>query len=348
MSDELWSIELGKGVGVIELGATRDEIARRLAEQKIELDVEDEDDWLWVEEMNAELHFRSTELKLLREIVVEDDRVRLGPKEVIGKRLHEMVEFLQVADAETVWRPWDDEEADEKPGKTFDPQTDEELLDGGTLWIPALGLGVQMLRGGIDTVRLRKPEDTPREGLGTLTPAQREMSARPDLSKYLVRPQHAGARPIGWLQSLLGVGLAVALVLLFWRAIDYQRQWNDAPVVEGEVIAVDPPPPEPFPMKFTIVYRDQAGGKHTTVFERADIYVNSVGDKVDVRYLPAAPDQPMGPARVRDAAFIKYGPWGFGLLGAYFVLQVVLSVAGWTLKGLKAKAPPAAAGVSEG
>src|SRR4029079_12319464 len=177
MSDELWSIELGRGVGVIELGATREEIARRLAEHKIELGLEDEDDWLWVEEMNAELHFRTTEPKVLREIVVEDESVRLGPMEVIGKRLHEIVGFLQVADSETMWRPWDDEEGEEKPGRTFEPQTDEELLDGGTLWIPALGLGLSMLRGGIDTVRLRRPEDAPQSGLGSLTPGQTGVTA---------------------------------------------------------------------------------------------------------------------------------------------------------------------------
>jgi hypothetical protein len=337
MSDELWSIELGKGLGVIELGATREEAARRLKEHKIELDLEDEDDWLWVEEMNAELHFTTAEPRVVNEITVEDEQVRLGPMEVIGKRLHEIVGFLQVVDSETVWRPWDDDEGAVEPGKTFEPQTDEELLDGGTLWIPALGLGLSMLRGDIDTVRLRKPEDTPRTGVGALTPAQRELSARENLRDILVRPRNPLARPVSWLQTLLGFGLAAALALVFWRAVDYQRQWNDAPTVEGEVIAVEPPPPEPFPRKFTITYRDQAGGEHTTVFERADIYVNAVGEKVDVRYLPEAPDQPMGPARVRDAAFIKFGPWGIGVLAVYFVLQVVLSVVGWVLQGMKPK-----------
>src|SRR2546429_6615106 len=110
MSDELLLVELGRGIGVIELGATREEIARKLAEQKIELDVEDEDDCLWVEEINGELYFRTTEPKVLREIIVEDERVRLGPLEVIGKRLHEIVELLRVADAETVWRPSHDED----------------------------------------------------------------------------------------------------------------------------------------------------------------------------------------------------------------------------------------------
>src|SRR5438067_793483 len=122
MSVELWSVELGRGVGPIELGATREEVARRLAEVKIGLDVEDEDEWLWVEDLDGELHFRTAEPKVLWEIVVEGDQVRLGPMEVIGKRLHEIVDFLRVADAETVWRPPHDEEGEEKAGKTLEPQ----------------------------------------------------------------------------------------------------------------------------------------------------------------------------------------------------------------------------------
>jgi len=346
MSDELWSIELGKGVGVIELGTTREAIAARLKEHKIELDLEDEDDWLWVEEMNAELHFRTTEPRVLREIVIEDESVRLGPMEVIGKRLHEIVGFLQVADSETVWRPWDDEIDEAKANKVLLP-TDEELLDGWTLWIGPLGLGLTMDRGRIDVVRLRKPEDAPREGPGSLTPAQRELSARPDLEEHLRRPLGGLSRPASWAQRILGLALAAALVLLFWQAVKYQQRWNNAAMVEGEVIAVDPPPPEPFPMKFTIAYKDQAGVERATVFERADIYVNAVGEKVDVRYLPDAPDQPMGPARVRDAAFIKFVPWGIGVVGVYLVLQVVLSVIGGILRAFRAKKIPITASVSE-
>jgi hypothetical protein len=145
------------------------------------------------------------------------------------------------------------------------------------------------------------------------------------------------------------MGLAAALVWLFWTAIDYQRRWNAAPVVEGEIVSVDPPPPNPFPMKFTVAYRDQVGLDRTTVFERADIYANSVGDNVDVRYLPEAPDQPMGPARLNDAAFLKYVPWGIGIGAVYFVLQIVAGVAGLVMGRVQAKVPVVAvSGVPKG
>ncbi len=350
MSDELWSVELGRGIGVIELGATKEEIAQRLAEHKIELDIDDEDDWLWVEEFDAELRFKTTRPPVLREILVEDDRLRFASLPVIGKRLHEIVELLKVSDAETQWRIERDDEEDERASAIF-PEgvtTDEMLLNDGTLWIPALGLGLGMVRGEITTVRLRKPGETPKSGLGPLTASQRELSSRTDLPRYLVNRVSGVSRPVRWAQIPLNIGLAAALVLLFWQSIDYQRRWNDAPVVEGEVIAVNPPPPEPFPREFTVAYRDQAGAEHRTLFKPADVYiVREVGEKVDVRYLPDAPDQPMGPARVRDAAFIKFGPWAIGVLAAYFVLQVVLSVAGWILQGMKPKPVPVAASVSE-
>jgi len=49
MTDDIWSAELGRRFGVIDLGATKEEVARRLAEHKIELDADDEEDWIWVE-----------------------------------------------------------------------------------------------------------------------------------------------------------------------------------------------------------------------------------------------------------------------------------------------------------
>ena len=122
--------------------------------------------------------------------------------------------------------------------------------------------------------------------------------------------------------------MVAALGLLVWRAIDYQSRWNAAPVVEGTVVAVDPPPPDPFPSKFTVAYQDLEGNPHETVFGFADVYVTrAVGDKVEVRYLPGAPDEPMGPARVNDAAFLKFMPWGIAIVGVYLGVQILAWIA---------------------
>jgi len=282
---------------------------------------------------------------VLREILVEDDRLRFASLPVIGKRLHDVVQLLKVDDSETLWRLERDDEESQRSSAIFPefPTTDEMLLSCGTLWIPALGLGLGLVRGEIATVRLRKPEESPKSGLGSLTPAQRDLSSRQDLPIYLLRPHDPVSRGVNFVQVFLGVALAAALGLLFWRGFDYQRRWNEAHVVEGKVIEVEPPG-EPFPRDLTVAYRDQTGDEHRVVFHPADVYVvRAVGERVDVRYLPEAPDQPLGPARFRDAAFLKYTPWGIGIVAAYLALQVVVGIAGGAMR--RAKATAQAAGV---
>jgi len=201
MADDIWSVELGRGFGVIDLGATKEEIARRLAEHRIAMDADDEEDWLWVEELDAELRFKTTKPPVLRETLVEDDRLRFASLPVIGKRLHEVVQLLKVDDSETLWRLERDDEESQRSSAIFPefPTTDEILLGGGTLWIPALGLGLGLVRGEIATVRLRKPEESPKSGLGSLTAAQRDLSSRPDLPIYLLRPHDRVSRRVNFI-----------------------------------------------------------------------------------------------------------------------------------------------------
>src|SRR5262245_329466 len=148
--------------------------------------------------MDTELRFKTTNPPTLMEITVEDEHVRLGPLPVIGERLHKVVELLQVPDAETVWRM---EGNDQRPADGGRPLvTDKILLDSGTLWIPALGLGLGMVRGEICTVRLRQPKDVPRRGDGSLTPDQRTLSARKDLPQYLIRQPGELSPKQSWFQ----------------------------------------------------------------------------------------------------------------------------------------------------
>ncbi len=111
----------------------------------MELDTDDEDDWLYVDEMDTELNFKATKPPVLLDIVVEDERVRFGPLPVIGERLHKIVDLLQVPDGETVWRTHDTKD-EERTDANRPIMTDEMLLDRGTLWIPSLGLGLGMVR----------------------------------------------------------------------------------------------------------------------------------------------------------------------------------------------------------
>jgi hypothetical protein len=321
-----FTVDLGQGIGPLRLGDPKDEVLRRLAEAGMPLE-DDEDDWLYVDEMDAEIKFKSTTPPILLEIIVEDERVRLGPLPVLGERLHIIVDQLGVSDAETVWRTH--EEADEKRTSDERPiMTDKNLLDRGTLWIPALGLGLGMVRGEITTIRLRQPEESPRRGYGPLTPSQRELSTRSDLPTFLLRDQPTLTTPNRWIQKVLTLALFIGMGAIVFQAIEYQGRWNAATVVQGNVIDVQPPPPEPFPDQYTIDYSDLAGKQYQVVFQRNDVYVApQVGETVEIRFLPEAPHRPLGPARYRDAAFNKYVPYGIGLMAAYSAFQILIPLA---------------------
>ena len=333
MNEDFWTVDLGQGMGPIRLGAARSEVLQCLAEAGIEVDAENEEpEWAYIDDAETALIFKAAEPHVLREITVEDERVRLGPLTVMGQRLHKVVELLQVTDAETLWRTTDDEEDDRtSPSETASqPPPDRDLLRRGTLWIPSLGLGLELWRGEVTLLRLRQPEDAPRTGVGALTAAQREILAREDLSDYLAGSTSVdGARGGGCLQKLLTLGLLISLGVVGWRAFDYQRRWHASPTVEGEVIAVEPPPPEPFPDKYTIAYQDLAGGQHQVVWTRNKVYgIHKVGDKIELRYLPEAPERPVNPPDVSDEAFITFLPWGIGIFVAYLALQFAISIAG--------------------
>jgi hypothetical protein len=341
MSVDVWLAEPGKGIGVLELGAPRDDVLRRLADAGFEVEEDDEElRWCYVEEMDAELTFTEGSRPVLEEIAVSDDRLRLGPIELIDEPVHKIVELLRVAAEETVWTIRRDAprepktDADRSPNPPDDQAVEtpsaEKLLAEGTLWVRPLGLGLDLVYGDILTVRLRRPDDIPKAGLGSLTPEQRALAARPDPTSHLVGPVREQRRRGSRFQLLAGLALMVGMALVVWRAIDYQRRWNEAPVVEGEVVDVKPPPPEPFPNEYTIVYHDKMGRRHQVIFQRADVYnIAKVGGKVEIRYLPEAPDEPLGPARVPDAWVERYIPWGIGVMVGYFVLQLAVPIVGW-------------------
>lgn len=323
-----WAIEPGQGLGEWRLGAPREEALRRLAERGVRSESEsDEGDLLIVDDLEVELKFDKSER--LFEIAADSERLILAGHAVIGARVQEVVDRLRVSDSETLWTleadGGEDEDLDSAASK---PRSDEELISDGTLWIPRLGLGLELWRGEILCVRMRQPGEVPRQGAGPLTQSQRTLLAKPDLSDSLEDAVAAPKRPPNRLQQILTLAMVASLGWVVWTAIEYQRKWNAAPIAEGEVVAVQPPPPDPFPDEITVA--DRVDGKeYRTIFGIADVYMTrAVGDKVEVRYLPDAPEQPMGPARVADAAFIEFMPWGIGVVGAYVVLQLAVSIVG--------------------
>ena len=120
------------------------------------------------------------------------------------------------------------------------------------------------------------------------------------------------ARVVAFLQ--LAALLAIALLPSRARA-------------QGHARLESPPPRDPYPSELTVAYT-VVGKEDRTVFGLADVYTTrAIGEKVEVRYLREAPGEPMGPARVYDAAFQKFVPWGIGIFGAYLALQILISIA---------------------
>jgi hypothetical protein len=344
MNNALWSVELGQGMGVLQLGATHDQVLKRLADAGIKLDEDDvEPDWIAVDDLDAELIFAASEPRLLREINADGERLRFGPKQVIGQRLHQVLDFLQVPEGETLWRATTYGELEAPQPATAEPEqahSDLDLLRSGTLWIPPLGLGLEMHRGEVCRVRLRQPQDAPRTGIGPLTASQRALLAREDLAdllSYKIDDHTSGG---SWYSTLLTLAFFAALALVVWRAIHYQQRWNATPIVQGEVIAVKPPPPNPFPDEFTVVYRDPAGQQHQAVLKRWETYgPHKTGEQVDLRFLPEDPGHPIGPSRIGDIAFETYLPWGIGMVGVYIALLTIGPLTAWLVRRVAAGKP---------
>ena len=335
MNDNDWVLVPGEGMGPFVLNTERLALESELAKADIELDSpEDEPTTAECEDGDIELTFDEAPPHHLRQIIVMDDRVVLNGEAIISRRPQELLDAWRISDGDTLWRrdaAWhtvNDPAA--TPIGTLQPATDKELLTNGTLWIPRLGIGLQLNRGEVECVVLRPLAHVPAEGNGSLTSSQRSLLSLPDLSEAFSTPP----QPASWIAQWLYRGLAAALVIslgfLGLQSWKYQQQWNVAPVVEGEVIAVRPPPPANFPDEFTIAYQDLNGQAREVIFRPADVYVlREVGEKVAVRFLPEAPDQPLGPARVQDAAFLVYAPVAIGVFAVYLVLNVIVGIGTW-------------------
>jgi hypothetical protein len=119
------------------------------------------------------------------EIEVWDDRAKVGPPPAIDERLHNHRSLASAGHRVNVWR-LDRINDQESPTDRYQSPQTKSCFSRGTLWIPHLGLGLTMLNGDIGALRIRKPEESPKRGHGSLTTAQREFSARADLYSHLV------------------------------------------------------------------------------------------------------------------------------------------------------------------
>jgi hypothetical protein len=309
LEDRLWSVEIGQGMGPFLLGLPRSEVTAivRLLGFKIDSTLAENDAKLYIEEMDSTLVFSAQSPQTLERIDVCDWRIRFGSLDVYNTPIHELVLLLKVSPTETLW--CDREEFDrqrEHAEQVQDEQvqaeneTDQDLIQSGTLWFTTLGLGVSLDRGTVEEVHVCDPELSPRFGTGCWTEAQRVLSIevqRVSQSGGAVR-LNKKKHP---LVTLWFVGLLVAFGGVIWRSFELQKRWSNAPNVFATVIAVDPPPPEMFPHDFTLSYLDSSGHNHEVQFNGHDYSGHiKVGDEIAVRFMPEAPDKPIGPNHFSD------------------------------------------------
>ena len=342
MGKNRWSVELGHGLGDIELGALRGDLLEQLRDAGIEWEADaDDPHHVDVAEMELQLTFHDGDPPRLIQIAVQDERVQFGSQPVIGCRLHKLTTLLDVRQDETVWRIDDDPDdslASDAPSPRA-PAADLDLLESGTLWIRPLGLGLDLWRGEIREVYLRQPEHVPTTGQGRLTTKQLDWSRREDLAGAFGNAHSPEARTRRRFRFIAGATLFALTGAIVWQAATHQRRWHAAPTVEAEVIAAGPGGPETIPTDFVVSYRDHNGVEHQASVGLADVYVpRAVGEKVELRYLPEEPGRPLGPSRAKDEAFSRFFPWVIAGLVGYLVVLICEAVV-WRLTRGQADPP---------
>jgi hypothetical protein len=313
-------------------GMLRSEVVRILKAAEAEIDDEDTH-WqlaMW-DEKNLELFFAGEGEEPLREVLVDDEANTWDGRPIIGRPLHEVLATIGDAASGAGWRPENaaDEQLEDLNPPGAGPFADESLLSEGTLWLPRKNLGLVMGEGVIDAIVWRRPEDFPRQFVGPITEAQKQLSARPDFREYLrSRRQEissAQAVPEGsGTQRLLIFAFIVALAWLGWKAFKEQQLWNTAPHIFGKVTEIVEKTGRMTTKLFRVSYAAPGGSTHSAELEPADFYTSPTvpGEEVELAYVDGNPPQVMGLARIRDAAFVRYVPWFIGAAAIYVILNI--------------------------
>jgi hypothetical protein len=312
---DLWRVKIGSGLGPLALGTSRRKVLESLQAFGWETnpDLDRHKILLRIPKLEISLSFAEDGSEILRRIDVSNPRVSFATWDVIGKPIHKAVRLFKCAAEETLWCSAYDESSQRDlalspTGQSNLQQPDDvALLRRGTLWIPPLGLGFTLSEGRIVTLHVTKPEYAPKFGTGTWNVAQKTMSELgriPKFSRTIASAEDSRTKRV---RNSLTILLTVALGMVAWRAIELQRRWNALPDIPATVIAVVPPPPAPFGDQFQLRYLDESGRVHEVALERMAFFDQPKLDSiVHIRYLPEAPDEPLGDRRLADVG-MTYG-----------------------------------------
>lgn len=329
-NDEFWSVELGARMGPLVLGTEYEQLLQVMRDRGIDVDRLrlDGSGILSVPEIDTQFKFSETFPKTLVRIDVQDARLRFGPLAVIGKRVHEIIGMFKVSRKQTLWCSV--ESNAESGGNDAGGNTNEQsrrLLASGTIWIPGLGLGLTLLDGLVAIVHLCNPADAPRSGTGIWTKEQQMLSEVREIPEAsLAASSRKGNRSRKLiLSAMLHLGLVAAILILILWAMQLQRRWDAATEVPAVVVAMDPSPPHPLPNDITVSFNDSSSVERRQVLGYRQFEASpKLGDEINVRYLPDAPDNVLGPVAARDIGFESALPCGIGILAIYSVLHLIL------------------------
>ena len=206
----------------IRPGMLRSEVVRAAEAAGLEVsDDETDPEWLLVmwDENSLELLFAGEGEQPLRQIILDDESSTWKGRPVIGQPLHEALANIGDDAIGAGWRPentYVERFEDLNPLKP-EPVIDESLIYEGTLWLPRRNFGLVMCEGIVNVIVWRRLEDFPWQFVGSVTEAQKTLTARADC-KEVVRervyaPQKSGT------QSLLVLAFILALAFLGWQAL---------------------------------------------------------------------------------------------------------------------------------
>ncbi|MCA9195795.1 MAG: hypothetical protein KDB03_28700 [Planctomycetales bacterium] len=327
MQPSFWLVELGRGMGPISLGMTRAEVASALRLSGVNQDVARGKDKIktHVSEINTTLVFSDGPIQRLIRLDISHSQVNFAGWEVIGKPIHKLVRLFKCPDSATLWcndyEPNQQLQAIRKIDQSNLP-TDAQLLNFGTLWLTALGLGCTVRRGTIICLHICNQESVPKLGTGCWNRPQQVMSETGHIptTKNKLRTRSGASL------TLKGL-LIVAMCVLAARATWIQMRWNALPDVEATVVAVAPPPPSPFGEFFHLQYRDSLGNEFQAKLERMQFYDEpKLGQQVEIRFLPEAPHNPLGPHRWSEVGMNLAIPYALAILTVYTITLLLASI----------------------
>lgn len=333
----LAEIELSPNQGwhLVRLGDSQADVQAALEQLGVAYDNSLDPCCFEIDNPSCTLQFVGRTSPVLAQIVTSDERARINGMPVLHANLDEALVALGVRSfSDTLWSMVDIDSEYNKGKPISDSRRPTsakpmELLDGGTLWIKSLGVGLCMGEGQVDSIALRLKSDIPLVGCGPLDPQTITSAGSPtieqdisDLDAKRRRAPWLGYRAKRFLQSTLVtivalVLSAVAPTLLFVR---YQG-WKNATHVDGKVVDVqyDGPFVDHLIVQYALPDKSMRRAKVLPQFTGA----RETGQVVELCYLPSNPDHAVTPQESHSEFLSGYLPYGL-VAGPFLSLMLLL------------------------